>query len=229
MSLLPRHYAQIECRCTQVRRLQRLAGNQAVQRLVQAKLSMSRPGDRYEREADRVANAVVRQINHARRQPNPGSAARYRRGIAAGPLRAVGRGLPGTVRCRWGRAGCHARYRNRDSEHTGWRTGSAGSRPAPMEQAFGVGFNDLRIHTDTRSDSLNRSLHAHAFPPALISSFARANTLRRHMADAGCWPMNWRTSCSNAHLLLRPGPASCATKKRQARGKRQPVHQVGMH
>src|SRR5574341_544676 len=44
--------------------LQRTAGNQAVQRLIrsgalQAKLKISMPGDRYEQEADRVAERVV--------------------------------------------------------------------------------------------------------------------------------------------------------------------------
>jgi hypothetical protein len=45
--------------------LQRTAGNQAVQRLIksgalQAKLSVSEPGDIYEQEADRVADQVMR-------------------------------------------------------------------------------------------------------------------------------------------------------------------------
>jgi hypothetical protein len=45
--------------------LQRTIGNQAVQRLIksgtlQAKLRIGQPGDVYEREADRVADAVMR-------------------------------------------------------------------------------------------------------------------------------------------------------------------------
>ena len=45
--------------------LQRTIGNQAVLRLmrarkIQAKLAISQPGDVYEREADRVANQVMR-------------------------------------------------------------------------------------------------------------------------------------------------------------------------
>jgi len=50
--------------------LQRTIGNQAVQRLIksgtlQAKLRIGQPGDRYEQEADRVADAVMRM-------PEPG-------------------------------------------------------------------------------------------------------------------------------------------------------------
>ena len=48
----------------QVLYLQRTIGNQAVQRLIksgalQAKLKIGQPGDRYELEADRVADAVM--------------------------------------------------------------------------------------------------------------------------------------------------------------------------
>ena len=41
--------------------LQRTHGNAFVQRLVQRKLAVRRPGDKYEQEADRVADAVVRR------------------------------------------------------------------------------------------------------------------------------------------------------------------------
>src|SRR5262245_45849967 len=39
--------------------LQQTAGNHAVGRLVQAKLKVGQPGDRYEQEADRVAEQVM--------------------------------------------------------------------------------------------------------------------------------------------------------------------------
>ena len=41
-------------------RLQQALGNQAVGRLVQAKLNISQPGDEYEQEADRIADTVMR-------------------------------------------------------------------------------------------------------------------------------------------------------------------------
>lgn len=40
--------------------LQRTIGNQAVGGLLQAKLKVGQPGDKYEQEADRVADAVMR-------------------------------------------------------------------------------------------------------------------------------------------------------------------------
>jgi hypothetical protein len=50
--------------------LQRLAGNRAVSRLIQAKLTVGPPGDRYEREADRVAEQVLSMPD---RTPAPGA------------------------------------------------------------------------------------------------------------------------------------------------------------
>ncbi len=40
--------------------LQKTVGNQAVGRLIQAKLKIGQPGDKYEQEADRVADEVMR-------------------------------------------------------------------------------------------------------------------------------------------------------------------------
>ncbi|MBN2075965.1 MAG: DUF4157 domain-containing protein [Dehalococcoidales bacterium] len=39
----------------------------------------------------------------------------------------------------------------------------SGEVKKPMEQAFGAGFNDVKIHTDTEADTLNKQLNAKAF------------------------------------------------------------------
>ena len=49
-----------ESRLHPLLKLQRTIGNLAVGRLIQAKLKIGKPGDKYEQEADRVADAVVR-------------------------------------------------------------------------------------------------------------------------------------------------------------------------
>src|SRR5262245_24331759 len=49
--------------------LQRTHGNAFVQRLVQRKLVVSRPGDSYEGKADRVADAVIREKNASSSMP----------------------------------------------------------------------------------------------------------------------------------------------------------------
>src|SRR5690349_7988388 len=48
---------------SEVLRMQRVVGNSAVSRIIQAKLKVSTPGDRYEREADRVADQVMRMTH----------------------------------------------------------------------------------------------------------------------------------------------------------------------
>ena len=42
-----------------IRLLQRTIGNQAVGQIIQAKLKIGQPGDKYEQEADRVAEQVM--------------------------------------------------------------------------------------------------------------------------------------------------------------------------
>ena len=119
-----------------LRRLQRLAGNQAVQRLVQAKLEIGSPDDRYEREADQVAKQVVspfstklpQSLQHqseqnARLRMSPGIQRRAGGGLNVTPTiesaiqheRGSGRPLPEMTRTQ-------------------------------MEQAFGADFGDVRIH-----------------------------------------------------------------------------------
>jgi hypothetical protein len=51
--------------------LQKTLGNRTVGRMIQAKLTISRPDDHYEREADRVADQVMR-LPEPVIQPKPG-------------------------------------------------------------------------------------------------------------------------------------------------------------
>jgi hypothetical protein len=50
--------------------LQRTAGNKAVQRMIQAKLAVSQPGDAYEQEADRFADVAVQTRNSTGKKPS---------------------------------------------------------------------------------------------------------------------------------------------------------------
>jgi len=121
--------------------LQRTYGNHYVQQAVlQAKLVTGPPGDRYEREADRVAQAVVRGIA-GRRMPDiqavggvpagtePGDALESQIKSATGGAR--GHRIPGQVR-------------------------------APLEQALAADLSGVRVHHDTEADQLNRSWRASA-------------------------------------------------------------------
>jgi hypothetical protein len=153
-------------------RLQRDYGNRYVQRVVdqartapvsQAGLLSGPADDRYEREADRVAQAVVGgatpMVNRAAgRLP----AIQRLSGSAGGPMdagvqqaiqgaRGSGQPLPERVR-------------------------------GPFERAFGTDFAGVRLHADGQADRLSRALQAQAFTTGLDIFFRRGE----YDADSTC-------------------------------------------
>ncbi len=128
----------------QTLQLQRTLGNHSVQRLIQPKLTVGAAGDRYEQEADRVADQVVRSAEPkpvARKKDGTGIQRKSNKeGFEAGPeveqqitsLQGGGSPLPDQVR----------RY---------------------MEPRFGADFGQVRLHTDNQSAQLNHHLQAKAF------------------------------------------------------------------
>ena len=146
--------------------LQRQYGNRYVQRVVQqagqqnqpviqTKLTLGAVGDKYEREADRVAKQVVNTMSTTSHQPvqkmerdedelaqmKPdiqrmavGEATEVDPSVEDAIQRARGRGQPLAENVR-----------------------------VPMEQAFRADFSRVRVHTDSRSHQLNQSIQARAF------------------------------------------------------------------
>jgi hypothetical protein len=108
--------------------------------VVQAKLVVGPPGDRYEREADRIARAV------ARGEAVPGA-----RGVQAVGGAAVG-APPRDV--------LHGQIRAASAGGLGHRI--PGRVRAPLEQALGADLSGVRVHADTGADRLSRSLRANA-------------------------------------------------------------------
>ncbi|MGH3943125.1 MAG: DUF4157 domain-containing protein [Pseudonocardiaceae bacterium] len=148
--------------------------NQATAPVIQAKLMLGPAGDRYEREADRVAREVVRWTGQGRTADGSGavraplqSAVHHSPSSAGGPINAE---VQQSIR--------HARGRGQPLPH--------GVRE-PMEQAFGADFSSVRIHTDPRSDRLGQSLQARAF------TIGRDIFLRREDQDL--------ESCTGQELL----------------------------
>jgi hypothetical protein len=120
--------------------------------IVQAKLTVSQPGDQYEQEAERVAVSVVRQLDasvggeqaQANTQAAPSAQSLVQRSAISGmPI------APDTEQAvQAARGGGHL-------------------LPAQLRQqmgaAFGADFGGLHIHTDQRANTLNRALNARAF------------------------------------------------------------------
>ena len=134
---------------------------------IQAKMILGRPNDKYEQEADRVAEDVVDQLH----TPTPFSASvptiqRYedldtealRRKPAITSIQRQGTptgneadgGVPGDV----------------EASIQGAR-GSGHALPdvlrGSMEQALDADLSEIRIHTDPQADQLNRNIQARAF------------------------------------------------------------------
>lgn len=147
--------------------LQQTHGNHYVQRVVtgiQAKLTISQPGDKYEQEADRVATDVVRitASDHGTAQsreiPENKEDKNQFTPLARHALVALVQ-PPGTGNRMIVTPGLEAAiHRGRGRGQT-----LSGGLRKSMEQVFGVDFSGVRVHEDAESDRLNQALHARAF------------------------------------------------------------------
>jgi Domain of unknown function (DUF4157) len=142
--------------------LQRQIGNQAVGRLIQAKLTVGEPNDVYEQEADRMAATVVSQIHAPQNVSTDRTASIQRQAIGnegeelqAKPLIQRKSDLGGMA--------VSSEIESSIQQARGSGQPLADSIRTPMEQAFGADFSGVRVHTGAKSDRLNRSIQARAF------------------------------------------------------------------
>jgi hypothetical protein len=143
----------------------RRVGNQAVIASLratgaQAKLSVNTPGDRYEREADRVADAVMR-APAAAAAPVGDSISRFTPKVTAAPA--------AQRRC----AACDDEAQRKES--AGGEVSGAAALPAGVgqplttttrgffEPRFGADLSGVRVHTGAESHASARSLNALAY------------------------------------------------------------------
>ncbi|MBW4505771.1 MAG: DUF4157 domain-containing protein [Scytonematopsis contorta HA4267-MV1] len=123
---------------------------------IQPKLTIGKPGDKYEQEADRVAAEVVSRIN-APLTPavQCQSGAKEDEGLQMKPVvqrLATGESMAATPD-----------LENTIQSSRGSGQPLANSIRQPMEQAFGANFEGVRVHTGTQSDQMNQSIQAKAF------------------------------------------------------------------
>jgi Domain of unknown function (DUF4157) len=164
----------------EVLQLHRTLGNRAVGRLmqgyrsrqgsgptasqagmtVQPKLVVGPVGDRYEQEADRVAQEIVQRLD-AEVPHEAGQAVQRQGEDDEAPLQLQ----PAAIQPQPGE---HGMTVSPDLE-AAIQQARGGGQPLPetlrgrMEQAFGADFSGVRIHADTSSDLLNHSMQAQAF------------------------------------------------------------------
>jgi len=147
---------------------------------VQAKLTIGQPHDKYEQEAERVASQVVQQINApASTRSTQGQSVQRQSERSEEELQAIpditslqDRKEPARkVQTKLTLQGADAIASGEASSELTSAINSARGGGQPLEaglqqsmgQAMGVDFSGVRVHTDARSDQLNRSIQAKAF------------------------------------------------------------------
>jgi Domain of unknown function (DUF4157) len=166
-----------------VLRLQRMVGNRAVSQIlaagrpgtgpIQAKLTVGAAGDRYEQEADRVAEQVVSSQQPAA-SPKPQAVRRQEdeeeiqaKLLAAAitpftPAHPAG-ATTGVQRSADGSFDADPGIEGRLAARRGTGAPLPPDTSAFMERRFGADFNKVRLHTDPEAGNISRKLGAQAF------------------------------------------------------------------
>ncbi|MEO1124848.1 MAG: DUF4157 domain-containing protein [Cyanobacteria bacterium J06639_16] len=148
---------------------------------LQAKLTIGQPNDKYEQEADRVARQVVKNLNPSVSKPANRGDAVQRIAVDEEVSRLQAKPLAHSVSPLTdvkGYVPLHmklgppqfseeetAKPKLESEINQARNNGQAldSQIRQPMEQEFGTDFSNVKIHTDSRSDQLNRSLSSTAF------------------------------------------------------------------
>jgi Domain of unknown function (DUF4157) len=127
---------------------------------IQAKLMIGQPGDKYEQEADRVAQQVVQQLNAPKVGRSNSDPSLQRVEI---PEEDELQMKPMAMRFHDGAIDASADLEEGISRARGSGQPLNSGLQQSMGQAFGADFSGVRIHADAQSDQLNRSIQARAF------------------------------------------------------------------
>jgi Domain of unknown function (DUF4157) len=127
---------------------------------IQAKLMIGQPGDKYEQEADRVAQQVVQQLNTPKVRSTQLETGVQRQ---SKPEEDELRMKPMAMRSPNGGMDASADLENEINRNRGIGQPLDAGLQQSMGQVFGADFSGVRVHADAQSDQLNRSIQARAF------------------------------------------------------------------
>jgi len=156
--------------------LQKTSGNQAVTGVIQTKLKVGPVGDRYEQEADKIADQVTKPPNQSsteqvQRQFEEEELAQMKP-LAASITPVVQRqgALEEEELLQGRRSGgkndgftADTEIERRISQQAGRGSGISENVRKDFETQFGTDFSGVRVHTGNEADQLNKSLQARAF------------------------------------------------------------------
>ena len=174
---------QLKSPADQILFLQRTIGNQAVQRLIKsgtlkAKLKISHPGDRYEQEADRVADAVMQmpeptaasgvsphiqracptcEEDELRRQPIEEEEELQRQPVEEEEEELQAKATSGNV------SEVNPNLESHIHSLKGGGQPLSDNDRAFFEPRFGYDFSKVRLHTDAKAADVARGVNARAF------------------------------------------------------------------
>lgn len=139
-------------------------GKDAPSPIIQPKLTVGRANDKYEREADAVANQIV-NVRRTQGTAATNASSVGRSGVPEGQRTVRAKALTKTIRRMTSSASgtVDTQVESAIQNTRGKGRSLDGSLRESMENAFGVDFSQITIHTDAQSDMLNRSLNARAF------------------------------------------------------------------
>lgn len=127
---------------------------------LQAKLAITKPGDRYEQEADRVAGQVVRLMH----SPQASAAPHAQRSPVWQPFATVGQPWPLVqLKTEAGVDEAPPALEAAITQARGQGTPLPEGVRSTMETSFGADFSGVRLHTGAWADQLNRAIQAKAF------------------------------------------------------------------
>jgi Domain of unknown function (DUF4157) len=129
--------------------------------VIQPKLIIGQPGDKYEQEANSMAAQVVQRINQPETVSSKQEETVQRQEVPEEEEVQMKPGIQG--RSDSGAMPASERLESAISQARGGGQLLASSIRQPMEQAFDANFSSVRVHTDARADQLNRSINARAF------------------------------------------------------------------
>jgi hypothetical protein len=130
----------------------------AVRMPIQAKLNIGEPNDKYEKEADDTASKVVQQIN----SPAHDNSVQKQESMETEDEELQMKSLVQKPENIGGGEASTNLESSIQSARGGGQSLDAGLQ-AKMGQAMGADFSGVKVHTDSKSDRLNKSIQAKAF------------------------------------------------------------------
>ncbi len=138
---------------------------------IQTKLEIGQPGDQYEQEADRVADQVVQmQGQQHSKEENEEEPINVSQALQKPIQRQESSKIDDELQMKSqlqrqpdGSEIASDELASSISSARGQGHSLANEIRDPMEQAFGLDLSGVRVHTDSRSDQLNKTLQARAF------------------------------------------------------------------